>query len=87
MENLFASWSCESTQIAPTAVSIVRRVGRVDRRLPRRGAIWGAGEDEESAAGIAERESAWRSAEQIAAASGLYRDTSGLADPESPLAF
>ena len=64
-------------QIAPTAISIVRRVARVDAMLPVK----------RDRAAAACRESAWRWAKDIAESSGLYRDTSGLADPDSPLAF
>ena len=63
--------------IAPTAISIVRRVARVDAMLPVK---------QEAAAADA-REAAIRWASDIGQSSGLYRDTSGLADPESPLAF
>ena len=63
--------SPDLSQVAPTAISIVRRVQRIDRRLPQK----------QGNAADACRESSWRLAAAIGRSSGLRRGTDG------PLAF
>lgn len=63
--------SPDLSQVAPTAISIIRRVQRIDRRLPQR----------QGNAADACRESSWRVAAAIGQESGLRREAEG------PLAF
>jgi thymidylate kinase len=66
------------SQIAPTALSVVRRVGRIDRGLPSRiGRV----------AWATSRDSAWLSALAAEGSSRLRRDPRGREHPDSPLAF